>query len=173
VCLYVFRYVHVVQPSLQSRIRFGGDGSCKTLVALIRLTVSLRFPPHPQVDIHLQQRSTGDLVSVPCTAEPLDTSAIYHQHCVRPDEMRNEPQRRLARTTFILWYFTLLSTAGMTIMFTFSVLFGVMLPVHVVHVQAARQPYDVRKIIDAFRTPHDDLKLLCAHRGLRYQTLNN
>lgn len=33
--------------------------------------------------------------------------------------------------------------------------------------QAARQPYDVRKIIQAFREPHDDLKLLCAHRGLR------
>lgn len=32
---------------------------------------------------------------------------------------------------------------------------------------AARQPYDVRKIIDAFRWPHDDLVILCAHRGLR------
>ena len=35
-------------------------------------------------------------------------------------------------------------------------------------VDAARQPYDVRKIINAFRQPHDDLKILCAHRGLRY-----
>lgn len=33
---------------------------------------------------------------------------------------------------------------------------------------AARQPYDVRKIIDAFRTPRDDLTILCAHRGLRW-----
>lgn len=33
--------------------------------------------------------------------------------------------------------------------------------------ECARQPYDVRKIIDAFRTPHDDLTILCAHRGLR------
>lgn len=33
---------------------------------------------------------------------------------------------------------------------------------------AARQPYDVRKIIQAFREPHDDLTLLCAHRGLRW-----
>jgi hypothetical protein len=32
---------------------------------------------------------------------------------------------------------------------------------------AARQPYDVHKIIDAFRKPHDDLTILCAHRGLR------
>ena len=32
---------------------------------------------------------------------------------------------------------------------------------------AARQPYDVRKIIEAFRQPHDDLTILCAHRGLR------
>ena len=87
--------------------------------------------------------------------------------------MRNEPQRRLARTKFILWYFTLLLTAGMTIMFTFSVLFGVMMPAHVVYVQAARQPYDVHKIIDAFRTPNDDLKILCAHRGLRYHILIN
>ncbi|KAK0276547.1 hypothetical protein LTR91_004017 [Friedmanniomyces endolithicus] len=53
-------------------------------------------------------------------------------------------------------------------MFTFSVLFGVLLPVQVVYVQAAHQPYDVRKIIDAFRNPVDDLKLLCAHRGLRW-----
>lgn len=33
---------------------------------------------------------------------------------------------------------------------------------------AAHQPYDVRKIIKAFREPHDDLTLLCAHRGLRW-----
>lgn len=33
---------------------------------------------------------------------------------------------------------------------------------------AARQPFDVRKIIDAFRYPHDDLIILCAHRGLRW-----
>ncbi|KAF4819513.1 hypothetical protein CGCSCA5_v004379 [Colletotrichum siamense] len=33
---------------------------------------------------------------------------------------------------------------------------------------AARQPYDVRKIIDAFRHPHDDLTILCAHRGLKW-----
>jgi hypothetical protein len=33
---------------------------------------------------------------------------------------------------------------------------------------AARQPYDVRKIIQAFREPHGDLKILCAHRGLRW-----
>ncbi|KAH8890365.1 hypothetical protein GQ53DRAFT_650688 [Thozetella sp. PMI_491] len=33
---------------------------------------------------------------------------------------------------------------------------------------AARQPYDVRKIIDAFREPTDDLVMLCAHRGLRW-----
>jgi hypothetical protein len=33
---------------------------------------------------------------------------------------------------------------------------------------AARQPYDVRKIIQAFREPHDDLTVLCAHRGLRW-----
>lgn len=32
---------------------------------------------------------------------------------------------------------------------------------------AARQPYDVRKIIKAFRQPHDDLVILCGHRGLR------
>lgn len=32
---------------------------------------------------------------------------------------------------------------------------------------AARQNYDVRKIIEAFRTPHDDLTILCAHRGMR------
>lgn len=32
----------------------------------------------------------------------------------------------------------------------------------------ARQPYDVRKIISAFRRPHADLKILCAHRGLRW-----
>lgn len=32
---------------------------------------------------------------------------------------------------------------------------------------AARQPYDVHKIIDAFRQPHDDLVILCAHRGQR------
>ena len=32
---------------------------------------------------------------------------------------------------------------------------------------AARQPYDVKKIIDAFRHPRDDLTMLCAHRGLR------
>jgi hypothetical protein len=31
----------------------------------------------------------------------------------------------------------------------------------------ARQDYDVRKIIDAFRDPHADLTILCAHRGLR------
>lgn len=34
-------------------------------------------------------------------------------------------------------------------------------------VRAARQPYDVRRIIQAFREPHDDLTILCAHRGLR------
>ncbi|KAF2440406.1 PLC-like phosphodiesterase [Karstenula rhodostoma CBS 690.94] len=33
---------------------------------------------------------------------------------------------------------------------------------------AARQPYDVRKIIEAFKKPHDDLTILCAHRGLRW-----
>ncbi|KAF4851204.1 hypothetical protein CGCSCA4_v003596 [Colletotrichum siamense] len=33
---------------------------------------------------------------------------------------------------------------------------------------AARQPYDVRKIIDVFRHPHDDLTILCAHRGLKW-----
>ncbi|KAJ4986773.1 hypothetical protein SVAN01_07700 [Stagonosporopsis vannaccii] len=33
---------------------------------------------------------------------------------------------------------------------------------------AARQSYDVHKIIDAFRTPYDDLTILCAHRGLRW-----
>jgi len=87
--------------------------------------------------------------------------------------MRNEPQRTLARIRFIIWYLTLLLTAGLTIMFTFSVLFGVLLPVQVVYVQAAHQPYDVRKIIDAFRNPVDDLKLLCAHRGLRYLTSIN
>jgi pyridoxal/pyridoxine/pyridoxamine kinase len=32
---------------------------------------------------------------------------------------------------------------------------------------AARQPYDVRKIIQAFREPHDDLVIICAHRGQR------
>lgn len=32
---------------------------------------------------------------------------------------------------------------------------------------AARQAYDVRKIIEAFRHPRDDLTMLCAHRGLR------
>ncbi|EMC98749.1 hypothetical protein BAUCODRAFT_31026 [Baudoinia panamericana UAMH 10762] len=37
-----------------------------------------------------------------------------------------------------------------------------------VYVKAARQPYDVHKIIDAFRTHHDDLRILCAHRGLRW-----
>lgn len=38
---------------------------------------------------------------------------------------------------------------------------------HVGAALAARQPYDVRKIIKAFREPHDDLTILCAHRGLR------
>ncbi|KAL4887611.1 PLC-like phosphodiesterase [Aspergillus karnatakaensis] len=33
---------------------------------------------------------------------------------------------------------------------------------------AARQPYDVRKIVDAFRHPREDLTMLCAHRGLRW-----
>ncbi|KAI8307647.1 hypothetical protein K4K61_003400 [Colletotrichum sp. SAR11_59] len=33
---------------------------------------------------------------------------------------------------------------------------------------AARQPYDVRKIIDAFRHSHDDLTILCAHRRLKW-----
>lgn len=33
---------------------------------------------------------------------------------------------------------------------------------------AARQPFDVRKIIQAFREPHDDLTVLCAHRGLKW-----
>ncbi|EGP88574.1 uncharacterized protein MYCGRDRAFT_40275 [Zymoseptoria tritici IPO323] len=33
---------------------------------------------------------------------------------------------------------------------------------------AARLPYDVHKIIDAFRHPHDDLIILCAHRGSRW-----
>ena len=33
---------------------------------------------------------------------------------------------------------------------------------------AARQPYDVRKIIQAFREPHEDLTIICAHRGLRW-----
>lgn len=33
---------------------------------------------------------------------------------------------------------------------------------------AAKQPYDVRKIIQAFREPHDDLTILCAHRGLKW-----
>lgn len=37
----------------------------------------------------------------------------------------------------------------------------------VASVNAARQPYDVHKIIDAFRHPRDDLTILCAHRGLR------
>ena len=37
----------------------------------------------------------------------------------------------------------------------------------VASVLAARQPYDVRKIIDAFKNPHDDLTILCAHRGLK------
>ena len=32
---------------------------------------------------------------------------------------------------------------------------------------AARQDYDVRKIIEAFRQPREDLTMLCAHRGLR------
>ncbi|ETN42698.1 uncharacterized protein HMPREF1541_01856 [Cyphellophora europaea CBS 101466] len=35
-------------------------------------------------------------------------------------------------------------------------------------VLAAQQPYDVHKIIDAFRRPHEDLTILCAHRGLRW-----
>jgi len=33
---------------------------------------------------------------------------------------------------------------------------------------SARQPYDVRKIIQAFREPREDLTILCAHRGLRW-----
>lgn len=33
---------------------------------------------------------------------------------------------------------------------------------------AAKQPYDVRKIIQAFREPHEDLTILCAHRGLKW-----
>jgi hypothetical protein len=33
---------------------------------------------------------------------------------------------------------------------------------------AARQPYDVRKIVQALKEPYDDLTLLCAHRGLRW-----
>ncbi|TKA73468.1 hypothetical protein B0A55_05956 [Friedmanniomyces simplex] len=68
----------------------------------------------------------------------------------------------------ILWYLTLLLTAGVTITMMFSVVLGILAPLHDVYVQAARQPYDVHKIIDAFRNPHDDLKLLCAHRGLRW-----
>jgi hypothetical protein len=31
-----------------------------------------------------------------------------------------------------------------------------------------RQPYDVRKFIQALKHPHDDLTVLCAHRGLRW-----
>jgi hypothetical protein len=31
-----------------------------------------------------------------------------------------------------------------------------------------RQPYDVRKVIQALKHPHDDLTVLCAHRGLRW-----
>ena len=45
--------------------------------------------------------------------------------------------------------------------------FLALLPSHYHRFSAARQPYDVRKIIDAFRNHHDDLKILCAHRGLR------
>jgi hypothetical protein len=33
--------------------------------------------------------------------------------------------------------------------------------------EAAQQPYDVKKIIEAFRQPKEDLKIICAHRGLR------
>jgi hypothetical protein len=33
---------------------------------------------------------------------------------------------------------------------------------------AARQQYDVRKIVQALKEPHNDLTLLCAHRGLRW-----
>ncbi|KAK1594240.1 PLC-like phosphodiesterase [Colletotrichum navitas] len=47
---------------------------------------------------------------------------------------------------------------------TVLALWNLQLPV----VYAARQPYDVRKIIDAFRHRHDDLTILCAHRGLRW-----
>lgn len=32
----------------------------------------------------------------------------------------------------------------------------------------ARQSYDVRKIIQALKEPYDDLTILCAHRGLRW-----
>ncbi|KAL1611946.1 hypothetical protein SLS60_000169 [Paraconiothyrium brasiliense] len=43
-----------------------------------------------------------------------------------------------------------------------------LLGLHIGAAVAARQPYDVRKIIEAFRNPHDDLTILCAHRGLRW-----
>jgi hypothetical protein len=33
---------------------------------------------------------------------------------------------------------------------------------------AAKQSYDVRKIIQTFKEPHEDLTLLCAHKGLRW-----
>lgn len=42
-----------------------------------------------------------------------------------------------------------------------------LLGLHIGAAVAARQPYDVRKIIQAFKQSHDDLKIFCAHRGLR------
>jgi len=33
---------------------------------------------------------------------------------------------------------------------------------------AVRQLYDVKKIVQAFKETNDDLKILCAHRGLRW-----
>lgn len=35
-------------------------------------------------------------------------------------------------------------------------------------VECGRQQYDVRKIIEAFKDPREDLTILCAHRGLRW-----
>lgn len=50
-------------------------------------------------------------------------------------------------------------------MLRYWLLIGPTLPI--ASVAGARQPYDVRKIIQAFKEPHDDLRILCAHRGLR------
>lgn len=80
----------------------------------------------------------------------------------------NASNKTLAGIKTVLWYLAFGLTALVTIMMLFSVLLGATVPFSAVSVHAARQPYDVHKIIDAFREPHDDLKLLCAHRGLRY-----
>ena len=81
--------------------------------------------------------------------------------------MRERLLKDQATIKLAVWYLTLTLTTGLLIKMLFSVLLGAVAPLLIVPVHAAHQPYDVHKIIDAFRHPHDDLKVLCAHRGLR------